>query len=309
MKKSFFLHRSRSGITLIEVLVSVFVIGIGLLGVMAVIPFGAYQVSKAEQAKYTANMLANAAETLKIRGLAHPANWGIIDALSSAETPIYPATDKKLNCSKILWIEPYKMTDPAEHIFRIGALFSPQDGTDNWKEWMRGQDDLGYKIDETTNRPAVKKVNNGIIEYLDLKSTGRYTWFFTYQPKATESNYISGLTDKYEATVGVDILGCYNRIPGDDQQVEVTDFTPTLNGGVLTLKDDKAEELSQTKYILVTWDGTPPGSAWCKVLFAKEKNVMVTGALANFDSATNRQVYITNGVLYHKQVQGVKIKD
>ena len=35
------------GITLIEVLVAIFVVGIGLIGVLAVNPFGAFQTSKA----------------------------------------------------------------------------------------------------------------------------------------------------------------------------------------------------------------------------------------------------------------------
>ncbi|MDR3234488.1 MAG: prepilin-type N-terminal cleavage/methylation domain-containing protein [Planctomycetaceae bacterium] len=309
MKKSFFMHCSRKGITLIEVLVSVFIIGIGLLGVLAVIPFGAYQVSKAEQAKYTANALANAAETLKIRGLANPAHWGLT-VLSSGGTTVYDKDTVKLNCSKLLWVEPYRMNDPASHIFRIGGLFMPQndenDGKGCWKEWMRGQDDLEYEIDETANRPVYKKDKDG-----NIKSTGRYAWFFTYQPKAA-GTVEDGLSD-YETTADVDILGCCNRIQGNDEQVAVSDFAPSLNGGVLKLNADKTEELSQTKYILVTWDGTspdvPPGSAWCKVLFAKEKDVMVTGALNNFDAAANRQAYIVNGVLYHKRVHGVKIKD
>jgi type II secretory pathway pseudopilin PulG len=65
-----------NGITLLEVLASIFVVSIGLLGVLAVIPFGAFQVSKARQTEYASNMLANAADEIYIRDMAKPREWG-----------------------------------------------------------------------------------------------------------------------------------------------------------------------------------------------------------------------------------------
>jgi len=66
----------QQGITLLEVLASIFVIAIGLLGVLAVIPFGTLQVSRAYEAEYASNMLANAAEEIVIRDKAKPTEWG-----------------------------------------------------------------------------------------------------------------------------------------------------------------------------------------------------------------------------------------
>lgn len=69
-------NRIHNGITLIEVLASIFVVSIGLLGVLAVIPFGAFQFSKANHAEYASNMLANAADEIFIRDMAKLKEWG-----------------------------------------------------------------------------------------------------------------------------------------------------------------------------------------------------------------------------------------
>ncbi len=53
-------NSTRRGVTLMEVLASIFVLSIGLLGVLAVLPFGNLQVSKANEAEYTSAMLAAA---------------------------------------------------------------------------------------------------------------------------------------------------------------------------------------------------------------------------------------------------------
>jgi type II secretory pathway pseudopilin PulG len=85
------------GISLLEVLAAIFVVSIGLLGVLAVIPFGAFQVSKAQHAEYASNMLANAAEEIYIRDLL---DWGFNtpsgprQAIPSPQTRTVPSTPK-----------------------------------------------------------------------------------------------------------------------------------------------------------------------------------------------------------------------
>jgi hypothetical protein len=66
----------------------------------------------------------------------------------------------------------------------------------------------------------------------------------------------------------------------------------------------------------VKWQTVPalPAAqyAWCKVLFVDKTNrtipkIIVTGLPNDFETKMNRQVYITNGILYHTQVEGVVI--
>ncbi|MCL2709337.1 MAG: prepilin-type N-terminal cleavage/methylation domain-containing protein [Planctomycetaceae bacterium] len=312
---------SQNGVSLLEVLAAIFVVSIGLIGVLAVIPFGAFQVSQAKHAEYASNMLANAVVEIEIRELAKPTKWGLPDLKSAGEDVFEMAgqsEDTTLNCTKFLWIEPHNMFDPPQHIFCIGALFGLEDGTnERWFELMRGQDDLKYKI-EGNQRPVLQFHEDG-----KPVSTGKYSWFFTYLPEA-ESSYTGPMDEvplgNVERTVAVDVLACYNRVPTDDQQVEIprNNFTLSQGGGTFTLlpNADILELLTQTKYVFVTWG--PPrqvmGGAWCKIVFFDKSNasapkVVVTGALPD-RIRWNRpmQVLIPSGVLYHKRVEGVPIR-
>ncbi|MDR0522775.1 MAG: hypothetical protein LBH00_13130 [Planctomycetaceae bacterium] len=210
----------KRGISLIEVLASILVIGIGLLGVLAVIPYGAFQISEAHRTDYAANMLVNAAEEVVLRKMTNPGKWGV-DFLISGNCPANLETDIKtwhntagipttppiqpsgkipipgtrdlnnkdtehylvmahragtgliLNCSKYILIDPFNSNDPPEHIFRIGATFTP---LKRWEEWTRGQDDIVYTSYED-KRPDFADQNGKV------RSSGKYTWFFTFLPQ------------------------------------------------------------------------------------------------------------------------------
>jgi len=312
MKKR--LSISRSGISLLEVLAAIFVVSIGLLGVLAVIPFGAFQVSKARHAEYASNMLANAAEEIFIREMAKPESWGISEVLTSAGTPVFQKQNlpenPTLNCTKFLWIEPRTMIDPAQHIFCIGATFEPEE----WQEWMRGQDDLDYTTYKD-KRPDFAGQEGKI------QSSGKYTWFFTFLPETeTDTNPKTAVPlTEITSPVAVDVLACYNRVPSDDRQVEPSAFSPSRGGGTFTLPASYGELLSQTKYVFVTWEKTAElDGTWCKIVFLNkseppnppELTMIVTGGLPNLNESnySNRQVYIPSGVLYHKQLEGVPIR-
>ena len=146
------------GVSLLEVLAAIFVVSIGLLGVLAVIPFGAYQVSKAQHAEYASNMLANAAEEILIRNMAHPTSWQTVPATAT------------LDCTKFIWFEPQELLVSPLHIFHVLDT--------RWQETMRGQDDLVFTPHDD-KRPDFSGQANKI------QSSGKYTWFFTYIPQNT----------------------------------------------------------------------------------------------------------------------------
>lgn len=170
------------GISLIEVLAAIFVVSVGLLGVLAVIPFGAFQVSRANQAGYTSNMLINAVEEIALRKLAMPETWEVNTletgtpptlVFSNNGTEHFNATTSTLNCTRILWVETRGMRDIPPHIFTIGSTF------DNWSELMRGQDDLVQTMNEESDRPQLVLKNGKPM------SSGTYEWCFTYKPVTT----------------------------------------------------------------------------------------------------------------------------
>ena len=280
---------------MLEVLAAIFVVSIGLLGVLAVIPFGAFQVSKAQHAEYASNMLANAIVEIRIREMAKPTEWNI------------DVHDPWGDCTSFIWIEP-RMSKPNlpahQHIFRIDE--ANHDLTDKWEELMRGQDDLVYSTYDD-RRPDFSGQGGKI------QSSGKYTWFFTFMPE-TEATY----------GVSVDVLACYNRVPGDDQQVQPDGFMHSLNGGTFTLDGNAEllELLSQTKYVLVTWERTVPNivdGVWCRIIFVDRSHpeapkIVVMGALPDLNTFNsglennNTHIYIPSGVLYHKRVANVPIE-
>ena len=155
------IKKQSRGISLLEVLAAIFVVAIGLLGVLAVIPFGALQVSRAYQAEYAANMLANAAEEITIRRMPNPDFW---------EPP-----QDTLDCTKLVWFEPYKV--PHDHDY---IAFIQRSG---WEERMRGRDDLVFTA-HRDRRPDFTGQDDRI------ESSGKYTWFFTYKPEVDWTKYL-----------------------------------------------------------------------------------------------------------------------
>jgi len=65
----------RAGISLIEVLVSIFILAVGLLSIAALLPVGQSEVGKAEIDERKAIVAQNAYRSFRTRGMANPANW------------------------------------------------------------------------------------------------------------------------------------------------------------------------------------------------------------------------------------------
>jgi len=77
----------RRGVSLIEVMFAIGVIAVGLLGVLAVIPFGLYQVGRGNVADRSSRAALNAVEEFEIQGMRRPDNWIYADG-----TPVQSAT-------------------------------------------------------------------------------------------------------------------------------------------------------------------------------------------------------------------------
>ena len=66
---------SRAGITLLEVLISIFVLSIGLLGVAALIPAGRFTIVETSKADRAGACGRAGLEEVKIREMADPTRW------------------------------------------------------------------------------------------------------------------------------------------------------------------------------------------------------------------------------------------
>lgn len=67
--------RPRLGLTLIEILMTIFVLAIGLLGVAALLPVGTFQMRQGQIAQRTAEIGSGALDTIEASGINHPGRW------------------------------------------------------------------------------------------------------------------------------------------------------------------------------------------------------------------------------------------
>jgi hypothetical protein len=317
-----------------EVLASMFVICIGLLGVLAVIPYGAYQTAKARNAENTSWILDAAVKELEATGMAKPTNWIIESATSLKSTDgtdiflNHPSNNKYLNCSRFLMVDPFtNISIPiinasprrnSDHIFRIGTTFTnPQ----LFRDRMTGQDDLVYTT-HTDKRTDFSGQNNKIL------SSGQYTWFFMFQPSFDGSPYDGSSTVNYAIytnvasstdvdviqTANVDILGCYNRVPGSEhEQVVLITSAPLLYyGDSISVNIPSGDyDLKNTKYVFLSWNvaASVIDSGWYKVINATESTGSTCDVFLKRHEGTlysgtgsNLQMLIIPGVMYHKRV-------
>ena len=67
----------RRGVTLVEIMASVLVLSVGLVGVLAAIPFGGFRMSQMREADHSSAVGRNAQRILKANGWTNPNNWWI----------------------------------------------------------------------------------------------------------------------------------------------------------------------------------------------------------------------------------------
>ena len=295
----------RRGISLMEVLASVFVIGIGLVGALAVIPFGAFQVSKANHADYCANMLRTAGAEIRVRNMANPLIWN-------------SGVDDPLNCSLFIMFDPFAGAGNIDNPPTMCRAALPV----VWQEVMRGQDDLMYTLEETDSRPTWTPSGSAT-----PFSSGKYSWFFTFKPEPLDTwgGGLSSVPKNFvRPRVSVDVLACYNRSPGDPQKeqivpIQTTSWNSLLSGATVTLDSwPPGLTLDGTKYIFVTWEmsaGSPVEGSWCRIvsrrfdLVTGNPTVTLVGPLPPTPPMGSAQAFIVDGVLYHTRIDNVRITD
>jgi hypothetical protein len=98
---------ARRGLSLLEILASVFVLSIGLLGVVAVIPFGGFQLHRATVADRTGSCGRSALSEIRIRELTDPNGWYVLNPKFNIlrDPPVLQSPDRIL-CDRPIVIDP-----------------------------------------------------------------------------------------------------------------------------------------------------------------------------------------------------------
>jgi type II secretory pathway pseudopilin PulG len=180
---SFILHpsrsRSRRGITLLEVLVSLGVLSVGLLGVAALIPLGGLLMRDAVKSDRTGACGRAAIHDVKVRRLLDPTKWSttpstnvfVIDPLGETATPT--ALTGPLGGA----------SGPLQRINLAWATSSAiADSVFRWHDdlsYVRAKD---YKPAPAPNgdRPVMVTAVGGVQQYI-----GEFSWFLTVAPASS----------------------------------------------------------------------------------------------------------------------------
>lgn len=99
---------ARRGLSLLEILASVFVLSIGLLGVIAVIPFGGFQMHRATVADRTGSCGRGALSQIRIRELTDPSRWYVLNPANGQPRtpPVLQSSPDRLLCDRPIIIDP-----------------------------------------------------------------------------------------------------------------------------------------------------------------------------------------------------------
>lgn len=197
-----------------EILAAVFVIAIGLMGIIMVIPFGTYHLTRMNRADFSGNCGRAAMAELKVRGWSNDPYEFLLETdqthilgpsynlsnLDGSYTVALPASADPIMCiSTIPFIidplnaESNNITVPAQdHILRFvqnASIPGEFADIDAFKDRFVWSDDIPYVPGDGNSRPVMTDTQ--------AKSNGYYTWFFMLTP-----NIASEATAKHPAVFG-----------------------------------------------------------------------------------------------------------
>ena len=192
-------RRARRGVSLMEVLISIFVILFGLLSVAALLPVGRFEIAQAMRADRAAACGRAALRDVQVRGLANPALWlapnltpvappvpppngppamlPVAAFASFAIDPLYIAANSG---APMLQTFPYNAANGMVRV-TLGQVMSvnPQVHERFFERVFTWRDDLRYSLPGDVNARAVVGFNTttGATEV-----DGNYTWLVTVTP-------------------------------------------------------------------------------------------------------------------------------
>jgi hypothetical protein len=307
-----------------------FIICIGLLSVLMVIPYGAFQVAQARNAEYISNMLDAGAEDLQIT------DWDKkITNQEGIGFPFFNAaddTDDNRDKIGIYLIDPFT-TNPSSIISGIfidktSNLNIPQE---IHQEMMTSGDDLQYKLHENA-RTEITPADPSKPQ--SPTSSGQYTYFITIKPKEVLGNEITTGSGTYKDITSIkfttDLLGCYQREECFELVPVSGSWKSYIRAAEFKVTGNNRLDFSTTKYVLVTYIETENTidshsdliqlklrrGEWCKVVNVSNNNAddqqvitIVSNDVASVKNNTagalsnaGMRIIVFPGVMYHKRI-------
>ncbi len=290
----------RTGISLLEVLISIFVLSVGLLGVAALIPIGKVAMNKVEQSDRTGFLGRAALRDIKVRGMLGFNNW------STGPSPGTRITAGNAIISAFV-IDPlghaHGVTGNMGPLQRCTLLNSPvplppalgvQYSLSAAESIFVSHDDLVFDYStDRSQRPTAVMESPGVIAH-----EGRYSWFATICPAEGEASLAVG----EKRNLAVSIVVCKNRnFAVANQTVNVTAMSGGIGGcsvslatALPTIKHDDWVMLVGEKSVCTDLTAIPPTAAvaqvarWYRVISAGNDQTPPTLGLVgpDWDCAT-----------------------
>ncbi|MBP5620704.1 MAG: prepilin-type N-terminal cleavage/methylation domain-containing protein [Thermoguttaceae bacterium] len=257
------LNGRRRGLTLIEIMSAILVLSIGLVGVLAAIPFGGFRLAQMNEADNSSLVGRDAVRLMKANGWANPDNWFLLEY--AGPTMISPTNvnsvrgDGTLNLTYPFVVDPLADARvngrylPDYVPINANAFFTkvaPKLGAKNYGFYSLGYlnarfervfylpDDLasGYDVteDDTLFRPFIETEADSVLGVGEVPAfTGRYSWMATVYPYSnTEPFYNCTAADIDSADY--DVVVFKDRSMNDERVLSVAVDGTGYQGGSVT---------------------------------------------------------------------------
>ena len=255
--------KNRRGETLVEILAAITVLSIGLVGVLAAIPFGGFRMSQMTEADNSAAVGRNAVRLMRTHGWCNPNNWRLNDlsvGVSGGNNFLAVTGDAngyKLDLTYPFFIDPRDSNRLDPPIL----TFYPANGKELVLPYVSPLGDNGqvlessvfFQIDDFTSGSEVVDANDsyrprlemekkeqvdsyGIRSYTQIPTyNGRYSWMATIRLKSSREQ---DLTQTYVSDVvsaDYDAVVFRDRIAGDKRAIAARLATAGYQGGTIEL--------------------------------------------------------------------------
>ena len=295
---------NRRAETLVEILAAITVLSIGLVGVLAAIPFGGFRMSQMSEADNSAAVGRNAVRLMRSHGWCNPNNWILNDlSIGVSGGNNFLAVTGDANGYKLDLTYPFFIDPRDSNRLNPPILtFYPANGKELVLPYVSPLGDNGrglgssvfFQVDDFTSGSEIADTNDSYRPRLEMEEkeqidsygipsktqiptyNGRYSWMATVRLKSSREQ---DLTQTYLSDVvsaDYDAVVFRDRIAGDQRAIAAKLATAGYQGGTI--------ELNLTT--MVGEGGSDDDYARLREQLAQTRYIMIAGNDDYCDSGT-----------------------